>query len=41
MPDDMARFCIETARKEILALEDWQRQGDAAVQNIRNALGAA
>jgi dynein light chain LC8-type len=40
MPDDMLRFCIDLARTTLGKVADWQAEGDAAVQSIKDALDA-
>ena len=40
MPDDLLRFCIDTARATLAKVEDWQKDGDAAVQSMKDALEA-
>ncbi len=40
MPDDMLRHSIECARKNLLGLADWQKDGDAAVQRIKDEFDA-
>lgn len=41
MPDDLLKFCIECARKNITAAEDWQKDGDNCVQTMKAELDSA
>ena len=41
MPDDLLRFCIDLARTTLAGVTDWQAEGDAAVQTMKDKLDAA
>jgi hypothetical protein len=41
MPDDMLRFVIDCARRNLAATVDWYKDGDGTVQAIKQELDAA
>jgi dynein light chain LC8-type len=41
MPDDMLLHSIECAKRNLSSVEDWQKDGDAAVERMRAEFDAA
>ena len=37
MPDDILKFAVETAARELEACEDWEKQGETVVQAVKKA----